>query len=154
MSLLIDCRIEQHTFIAAPPVEVYDTITSADGWDAFFTTGFEIDPRPGGTVYFRWKDWGPDFYNLEAEGKVLQTDRPNLFAFQWYPVGRDDPTTVRFELASKFGGTVVHLTERGYPDTPAGRRMFCECAAGWAEAVTLLKFYLEYGVIYTQPKKE
>jgi hypothetical protein len=45
---------------------------------------------------------------------------------------------------------VVHLTEKGYTNTPGGRRNMLECASGWGEALTLLKFYLEHGVTYTQ----
>ena len=31
--------------------------------------------------------------------------------------------------------------------------MMLECAAGWGEALTLLKFYVEHGVVYTPPQK-
>lgn len=31
--------------------------------------------------------------------------------------------------------------------------MALECAAGWGEAITLLKFYLEHGLIYTTPQR-
>ena len=143
--------ITHKTFIRASVDKVYDTITSAKGWDAFFTNGFHIDLRPGGKLAFRWVDWGPDFYNLEAEGTVVKAVRPELFAFQWYPVGRETPTTVEFALEPAFGGSVVKLRECGYPDTREGRAMILECAAGWGEALTLLKFYLEHGIVYSQP---
>jgi len=140
--------IKQRTFIAAPPEKVYDTIASGDGWNAFFTYDTEVDPRPGGKMVFRWKDWGPDRYTLDAECKVLKVERPRLFAFEWYPVGKDNPTTVTFTLEAKHGGAVVAISETGYPDTPKAREMILECACGWGEAVTLLKFWLEHGVRY------
>jgi hypothetical protein len=34
----------------------------------------------------------------------------------------------------------------GYPDTPDGRRALLDCAAGWGEALTLCRFFLERGV--------
>ena len=140
--------IKQRTFIAAPPEKVYDTIASGDGWNAFFTYDTEVDPRPGGKMVFRWKDWGPDRYTLDAECKVLKAERPRLFVFEWYPVGKDNPTTVTFTLEAKRGGTVVAISETGYTDTPKAREMILECACGWGEAVTLLKFWLEHGVRY------
>ena len=140
--------IRQRTFIAAPPEKVYETITSGDGWNSFFTRATEIDPRPGGKMVFRWKDWGPDHYTTDSECRVVEAEKPNLFAFEWNAAGKEHPTTVRFHLEAEHGGTVVTLTESGYPDTPKGRGAILECACGWGEAVTLLKFWLEHGVRY------
>jgi uncharacterized protein YndB with AHSA1/START domain len=150
MTELIAEPIQQRTFIKASPERVYDTITNAKEWDAFFTTGMELDLRPDGRIVFRWKDWGPDFYTLEAPGRVLEAQRPRLFVFQW---GKS-PTTIRFELTAAHGGTVVHLTEKGYTNTPEGRRNMLECASGWGEALTLLKFYMEHGATYTPPERD
>ena len=148
MAEIIAEPISQRTFIAASPEKVYDTITSGAGWDAFFTTGMEVDPHPDGVIVFRWQDWGPDFYTLDAPGKVVEAKRPERFVFQWGKY----PSTITFDLKPQFGGTVVHLTEQGYPNTPEGRRGMLECACGWGEALTLLKFYLEHGVVYTPPQ--
>ena len=125
-------------------------ITSAAGWDAFFTTGTTIDLKSGGDCTFRWKDWGPDFYTLAAPGRVVSVERPRKFAFQW---GSDPATTITFNLSAAPGGTVIRLTEDGYVDTPEGRRSILECASGWGEALTLLKFYIEHGIVYTPPVK-
>jgi len=154
MTELMENKISHRVFIAAPPEKVYDTITSGDGWNAFFTQATEVDPKPGGKIVFRWRDYGPNFYTTDAEGEVLKTNRPNLFVFQWYPVGREHPTTIEITLTPQYSGTVISLTERGYPDTPEGRSMIIECATGWGEALTLLKFYLERGIVYILPKKD
>ena len=146
MADLLDCKIKQSTFIAASPDKVYDTITDAHKWDEFFTTGMELDPRPGGVCSFSWKDWGPNKSSMKAPGKVVDTKRPGLFVFQWGQDGKE--TTIRFELSAMDGGTVVALTEDGYQDTPEGRAMILECASGWGEALTLLKFYIEHGIVY------
>ena len=147
MTEIIQEPIVQRTFIKAAPEKVYDTITSSAGWDAFFTSGMEVDPKPGGRIVFRWKDWGPDRYTLDAPGRVTEAARPKRFVFEWGRV----PTTITFELTPLGDGTLVHLTERGYKNTPEGRRNMLECACGWGEAVTLLKFWLEQGVVYTPP---
>lgn len=152
MTKLFDGKIRQRTFIAASPEKVFETIISADDWDAFFTTGMKLDPKPGGVCNFSWKDWGPDFYTLEAPGKVVAVEEPHLFSFQWGARGKE--TTVRFELEAKHGGTVVTCTEEGYQDTQEGHSMILECASGWGEACTLLKFYIEHGVVYTAPRRD
>ena len=145
--------IRHQTFIQAPPEKVYDTITSGGGWNAFFTQATEVEPKAGGKIVFRWENFGPNFYTTAADGKVLRAEPPKLFMFEWYPVGRETPTRVSFELQAAYDGTVVRLKEEGYPDTPEGRDMILECAAGWGEALALLKFYLESGTIYIQPKR-
>ena len=45
-------------------------------------------------------------------------------------------------------GTIVRLREYGYEDTPSGHQGILECAAGWGEALTLFKFYVEHGITY------
>ena len=152
MPEMFDKAIRHQSLIFVSPERVYDTITSGEGWNAFFTSDSEVDPKPGGRIVFRWKDWGPQNYTVSAEGKVHRAERPNLFVFEWYPVGKDHPTVITFELTPKEGATVVAVSEDGYPNTPDGRAMILECATGWGEAVTLLKFYLEHGVTYNQAR--
>jgi uncharacterized protein YndB with AHSA1/START domain len=149
MTRTLDQQIKQRTFIAASPEKVYATITSAREWDSFFTTGMRLDPRPGGQCVFAWKNWGPDSYTLEAPGEVLKAEPPRIFTFKWGTADR--ATKVNFELTEKDNGTVVTLTEDGYRDDPDGRAMIMECASGWGEALTLLKFYIEHGITYTTP---
>jgi uncharacterized protein YndB with AHSA1/START domain len=151
MVRLLKEKIKQRTFIAATPERVYDTLTSAKEWDSFFTTGMTLEPHPGGKCEFSWEDWGPDFYTLKVPGKVIETIRPEKFVFQWGPEGKE--TMVSFHLSAEQGGTTVTLTEQGYKDTPEARAMMLECASGWGEALTLLKFYIEKGIVYTGPKK-
>jgi uncharacterized protein YndB with AHSA1/START domain len=150
MTELLKEKIKQRTFIAATPDKVYDTITSAKEWNSFFTTGMVLEPRPGGKCEFSWKDWGPDNYTLKVPGKVIVAEKPGKFIFQWGP--EEKATMVSFELSSERGGTVVTLTEHGYKNTPESRAMMLECATGWGEAVTLLKFYIENGIVYKGPE--
>lgn len=151
MAKLLNEMIKQRTFIAATPEKVYDTITSAKEWDSFFTNGMVLEPRPGGKCEFSWKDWGPDFYTLKVPGKIVEIEKPGKFVFHWGP--EEKATTVSFELTAEHGGTVITLTERGYKDTSEARAMMLECASGWGEALTLLKFYIEEGIVYKGPGK-
>ena len=141
-------KIKQATFIQRTPQEVFDAITSAEVWNAFFTHSSTLDPKPGGAFIWRWKDWGPDRYTLEVPGSVIEAIRPERFVFEW---GSDNPTRISIVLSEQSGGTVLRLTEQGHNNDSKGRAMALECAAGWGEAITLLKFYLEHGLTYSAP---
>ena len=151
MSNLIE--INHAVFVRAAPEVVYDAFTTSDGLDGWFTSGAQVDPRPGGEICFRWVDWGPDRVTGEDGGPVLEAQAPSCLIFQWYPDNPTYPTTVEIKFQSavdKDGtpGTIVRLREHGYQDTPAGLKACIDCAAGWGEALTLLKFYVEHNIQY------
>jgi uncharacterized protein YndB with AHSA1/START domain len=107
-----------------------------------------VDARAGGKIIFRWKDWGPDKYTTEAVGPVLEAKRGKRFVFQWASDNPSYYTTIEVDFEAVEEGTVVRLREHGYQDTPSGRAAMLECAAGWGEALTLLKYYVEHGLTY------
>ena len=125
---------------------MFDTISTADGWYGFFSTGMTLSLDEQ-IIHFRWSNWGVDNITAECEGEVMKCSRPDLFSFNWYPLGKEYPVAVQFELVAKDGGCVVTVNDGGYPDTPEGNRQLVDCAQGWAEALTLLKFYLEHGIM-------
>jgi len=57
-------------------------------------------------------------------------------------------TTVEIDFAKIEEGTAVRLIEYGYEDSPEGVKNLIERASGWGQALTLLKFYVEYGLKY------
>jgi uncharacterized protein YndB with AHSA1/START domain len=158
--------IKWMSYINAPIERVYRTLTTADGWDGWFTRGATLDARPGGQFVLRWRDaerahdrvtlWGPVHTTLEIGGPVVAVEPERRFAFQWTTAAH--PTTVDFQLARRGGGTVVTVTESGYTHDDLGatgvvgqienHSPFAMCAAGWGEALTLLKLYLEHGLTY------
>lgn len=148
MPKLIDAEIRQTTLVRADPEKVYDGIASAEGLNAWFTYDSELDARPGGDIVFRWKDWGPDKYTLNSHGKVLEAKKPEKFVFQWYADNPEYATTIEMIFEKVVEGTVIRLREYGYHDTPSGIKAMLECAAGWGEALTLLKYYVEHNLKY------
>ena len=84
----------------------------------------------------------------EQEGLVLEARRPERFVFQWHPDNTVYATTVEINFESSDDGTVIRLREYGYQDIPSGHKAMLGCAAGWGEALTLLKFYVEHGIRY------
>jgi uncharacterized protein YndB with AHSA1/START domain len=134
------------TYIDVPPQQVYDTLTTASGWDAWFTQGTEMDARPGGSIRLRWKDALVSRYTGEDGGPILEAEPARRFVFQWTP--GDTTTTVAFTLEPLGPGTKLTLNESGHTTSPKDLEALVDCAAGWGEALTLLKVYLEHGITY------
>lgn len=140
---LFDGIILHKTLIKAPREKVYDAMTTAKGLDGWFTTGSKVDRKPGGEIRFKWVDWGPDKYTGESIAPIIEVDRPKRFVFKWWD---DHYTTVEMDFEEVDKGTILSVRETGYQDTEEGHRRCLECAAGWGEALTLLKFYVEHGL--------
>ena len=88
---------------------------------------------------------GADKYSDEAECPILEVKVPEKFVFQWW---EDHYTTVEMIFDELEDGTLVSLKEYGYEDSKEGHRRLLECAVGWGEALTLLKFYVEHDITY------
>ena len=148
MDSLIDAEIRQTTLVRAPPEAVYDAIATAEGLDSWFTSGSEVEAHPGGKITFRWRKWGPNKVDQDSTGDVLEARSPERFVFQWRPDNPSYATTIEIDFEAVEEGTVIRLRESGYYDTPSGRAALLECAAGWGEALTLLKYWVEHGLRY------
>jgi uncharacterized protein YndB with AHSA1/START domain len=142
-------QINKSIFIAAEPEAIFKAVTTADDWNRYFTTGMELDPKPGGVCNFKWKNWGPDLVTQESPGKVIDIQPPRLFVFEWGGPGRE--TIARMEIQPLHDGSVLTLSESGYPDDEQGRKYMVECAAHWGELLALIKFYIEFGITYRSP---
>ena len=136
--------IRQATFIKAIPSRIYECLTTGAGWDSWFTSGAEVDPRIGGFVKLRWRDFGPDRTTCEDGGPVVAVLTNRQFAFKWSPASH--ATTVNIALEERDSGTLVVVTETGYTTSEDDLKALVSCACGWGEAMTLFKYYLEYGI--------
>jgi uncharacterized protein YndB with AHSA1/START domain len=129
--------------IRAPREKVYDAMTTAEGLDGWFTTGATVERKVGGKLIFRWKDWGVDKQTTEAECPIIEVKIPERFVFKWW---EDHYTTVEMDFKESPEGTIVSVKEHGYQDTEEGHIRCLDCATGWGQALTLLKFYVEHGI--------
>ena len=89
---------------------------------------------------------------MEDSGPVLEAEPDRKFAFQWSPGSH--PTTVTFSLDKLGPGTLVNLVESGYNIDQDDLETLVDCAAGWGEVLTLLKYHLEHGVTYGEVSSE
>jgi uncharacterized protein YndB with AHSA1/START domain len=140
--------VDFRTLVRATPERVYDALTTAKGLDGWFTKGAVVDPRPGGRIHFKWKDHGVNKYEGESSGPVLEAVRPSKFVFQWKSDSGLTDTTVTIDIAAVKEGSVVHLVESGYQDSPTGLDDYINRVGGWAEALTMMKYFVEHGVTY------
>lgn len=149
--------IATKTYIAVPPEKVWTCLTTAEGWRSWFVAECELDLRVGGRIRLVWKNWGVDHIDHPDGGAIKEVVPQKRFSFEWHEdeaLAGGKPTTVTFELVPHSGGTIVKLTDTGYPASELSK--FCgyaDCCLGWGEAMTLLKFYLEHGVRYTAVPK-
>jgi len=142
-SLTVECS----TFIKAHIHKVFQTLTTPQGWNAWFTKEMFIEPRKGGKIEFVWRDWGANHVDIEDGGTITAFEPNSKFAFTWH--SDTSPTTVTFNLRQLGNGTLVNLTDAGYKlEQITDQSGFADCCCGWGEALTLLKFYCEYGIVF------
>jgi len=137
----VDLEAKQSVYIRAPRAKVCDAFATADGLDGWFTRGSRIEARPGGTLLFRWVDWGADkSINADVPGRVLEAKRPERLVFEWGEPGNESTVEIVFE--ERDGGTLLRLREYGFRKI----ENVIENAGGWGEALTLAKFWVEHGI--------
>ena len=142
--------INHKTYIKVPLEEVYKTISTAHGWNVWFTddTSLEINPDGTGEIHLRWKNYGSENVKIEDGGRILEAIPNKRFVFQWSPGEQRSTVTFKFEPYKE--GTLLVLNETGYTISEKDIIACIGCAVGWGEALTLLKIYLELGIVYKQ----
>jgi len=150
MTQIMDVEVVHSTLVRAPIEKVYDSITTGEGLDSWFTQGASVDRRPGGKIHFRWDGERTAITEgiIEDGGPILEAIRPSSFVFQWSPDNNTYYTTVELVFKEEEKGTRVTVKESGFQDTLEGRKALIGCSTGWGEALTMLKYYLEHGVKY------
>ena len=132
--------------VRAAADKVFDAIATAEGLDGWFTTGTELDPKPGGTLVLRWQDWGVNKFTGAMNGDVVEIRKPDRFAFRWPVDSGGYMTTVTIDIEAHDEGSLVRLVEGIYEDDDVGTQDMLNRATGWAEALTLMKFWVEHGL--------
>ncbi|MED1863793.1 SRPBCC domain-containing protein [Fictibacillus nanhaiensis] len=143
-------EINHKTYIKVTVEDVYRTISTAQGWNAWFTdeTSLEINPDGTGEIRMRWTNFGSENVTVEDGDEILEAIPNQKFVFQWSPGEQSSTVTINLEPYRE--GTLVILNESGYTNSEKDLSACIECATGWGEALTLLKIYLEYGIVYKQ----
>jgi len=140
-------QIKYFIWIQASPEDVYDLFATAEGLDSWFCTGSVVDLQHK-QIEYRWKDWSGKRVSYSTGGAILEASRPHRFVFQW----GQPPSTIEFEFTPKDGGTYMTVLEYGYDESDdKSKANMMECASGWGQALTMAKFYVEYGAVAKHP---
>src|SRR3970040_1127547 len=93
----IDTPIVAKVLIHAPIENIYRTLTTSEGWNAWFTTGMTLDISKKEEFQFVWKNWGPDNVSLNVRAKVESFSHNQQFSFYWNYGLQHGPTLVRID---------------------------------------------------------
>ena len=141
-------EIRHSCLIRANRQACFRTLTTAEGWNAWFTASMFLDLKPGGVIIFEWKDWGANNFSGGDHGAILEVKEGQQLSFTWHPDRPDYATRVDITLEDAPDGCLVHVSEFGFSDDDEGLHSMLQSAAGWGEALTLLTMYLEHGLKY------
>lgn len=143
-------EINHQTYIKVSIDKVFKTLSTAEGWNAWFTnqTSLHMEQDGTGEIRLKWDGFGQEKLELEDGGRILRAVKDESFVFQWSP--GEMVTTVEFKLEPYQKGTLIMLKEVGYSNSDKDIKACINCAVGWGEAMTLLKIYLEEGIVYKE----
>lgn len=143
---MIPDRIEREIVIDAPVSQVWAAITEAEHIGTWFgDAGAEIDPRPGGDLTIRWREYGV-FHTV-----IERIEPERVFAWRWAHAAGEHPrpgasTLVEFTLTPEGGGTRLRVVESGFQalEMTADERAKCvsDNTQGWREELQELRGYL------------
>lgn len=144
-------EIRFKTYIHERVDRVWPMLTTAEGFNRWFTTAMKLEPQPGGSMEFFWKDFGADKMTIRETGTVLWMHPLKEFVFRWGNGAYT--TTVQLLFNALNGGTEIEVVESGLPEGDAGMKIILDNGPGWGQALTMLKYYAEYGAVFTHPPK-
>ncbi len=134
-------RIEKRIELKAPVSRVWRALTDYREFGEWFRVKLEGPFVPGqvsrGQIIY------PGFEHLKWEAVVQKMEPERLFSFTWHPYAvdpevdysKESPTLVEFGLEKTATGTLLLLTESGFENIPADRRLeaFRGNDGGWTE---------------------
>jgi uncharacterized protein YndB with AHSA1/START domain len=138
--------VHHRVYIAAPVSDIFNRLTSSEGWCGWFASSCRIDRSVGGKVRFEWVNFGADRYTATDEGSILEYHENRRFSFSWNPAAH--PTNVCIEFEEKHPGCNISIKETGFLFNEQDVSVALQVASGWGEALTLLKFHVESGLVY------
>jgi uncharacterized protein YndB with AHSA1/START domain len=125
-------QITLETLIEAPPADVWKAITSKEMVSQWLMET-NIEPRKGFKAYFKMKPMPGFDGNIRAE--VLEVIEHKRFVYTWEGGWMKKPTTIRFTLEERQGGTLLKLEHWGFEGFLGNmlRRMM---SGGWKKKIT------------------
>ena len=143
-------RIEKRIELKAPISRVWRALTYYREFGEWFRVKLEGPFVPGQAS--RGHILHPGYEHVKWEAVVQKMEPERLFSFTWHPYSvdpktdysKETPTLVEFKLEKTAAGTLVLLTESGFDQIPAGRRLeaFRRNDGGWTEQMKNIESYV------------
>jgi uncharacterized protein YndB with AHSA1/START domain len=140
-------RIEKRIELKAPVARVWQALT---GYREWFRVKLE-GPFVPGQISRGMITW-PGYEHVKWEAVVQRMVPERLFSFTWHPYSVDpqidyakEPSTlVEFKLEKTAGGTLLVLTESGFENIPADRRLeaWRRNDGGWTQQMKNIEGYV------------
>ncbi|HEV2324311.1 MAG TPA: SRPBCC family protein [Terracidiphilus sp.] len=134
-------RIEKRIVLKAPVARVWRALTDYREFGEWFRVSLEGPFVPSQVA--RGHITYPGYEHLVFECTVQKMEPERLFSFTWHPYAVDPntdyssepPTLVEFRLEPTETGTLLTVTESGFENIPAHRRLkaFRMNDGGWTE---------------------
>ena len=134
-------RIEKHVNLKAAPARVWKALTDPKEFGEWFGVRLEGPFVVGATTHGKLTYSG--YEHMQWAVDVVKMEPERLFAFTWHPYAMDEsvdyslesPTLVEFTLEADGSGTHLVVTESGFDQLPANRRLeaFRMDEEGWIE---------------------
>ena len=128
-------------YIAAPMEKVWEGFVGEEANRAIFSTDFEIDLKPGGSI--AWVGKGQDGKRVAyVHGEVIKADPPKFlqYTFAIGPTGKFSRVTV--ELTQESEATKVVVTHDRWAEDDT---MYAPTTDGWPRILSRLKTLIETG---------
>lgn len=126
--------------IQKPMHDVYEAIVDPEKMTQYFISKSSGRMETGKTLTWRF----PEF-DMEFSIRVKET-KPNKYVAYYWSNGDNE---MLVEMTLKQGidkATIINITEKGMPNNEAGINWLKGNTEGWANFLSCLKAYLEYGV--------
>ena len=143
-------RIEKSVLLRAPQSRVWQALTNANEFGAWFGVNIEGKFSPGARVTGHITT--PGYEHLSMELVIERIEPEVLFSYRWHPYAVDpnvdyssEPMTlVEFRLATVAEGTHLSVIESGFDQIPLERRdeAFRMNTHGWAAQMENIERYV------------
>ena len=131
--------LEVEVTVDAPPDEVWEALTTAEGLRRWFPLDARVEPGQGGNV---WVSWGP---GSEGSAPIHIWDPPRRFGWTEFHGGDESGTPIQvaadFHLEARSGVTVVRVVQSGFGASADWEEMYDAVQDGWRYFLFNLAFY-------------
>ncbi len=135
--------------LPAPPADVFRLLHTPsairDWWGA---TNVIVNPERGGTWCAAWgaDEDNPDYISAATIETFEPEVRLRLGSYSYYAKEGDMPFeadfSVDFRLSPHPDGTVLSVTQAGFPDSPDGDAYFNACQKGWTDTFANIRRHI------------